>query len=99
MAGREEKGDSGDNNEDGSRMIINLLTFSGYQKYANHYNRLLTMYEDLLMTMPPNNSDEATSSLDPILRLTAQACSVLDDEMDRIDNFLYQVRTTRKSYY
>lgn len=99
MAGREEKGDSGDNNEDGCRMIINLLTFSGYQKYANHYNRLLTMYEDLLMTMPPNNSDEATSSLDPILRLTAQACSVLDDEMDRIDNFLYQVRTTRKSYY
>mmetsp|Transcript_35932 Transcript_35932/g.36371 ORF Transcript_35932/g.36371 Transcript_35932/m.36371 type:complete len:520 (-) Transcript_35932:253-1812(-) len=88
MVGREEKGD-----------IMNLLTFSGYQKYANHYNRLLTMYEDLLMTMPPSNSDEAMISLDPIFRLTAQACSVLDDEMDRIDKFLYQVRTTRKCYY
>jgi len=75
------------------------MEFSGYQKYANHYNRLLTMYEDLLMTMPPNNSDEAMIPLDPILRLTAQACSVLDDEMDHIDKFLYQVRTTRKCYY
>lgn len=89
-----------DEREEDSRssrnMTNNLLTLSRYQKYANHYNRLLTIHHDLLMTVPPTKYDEAITSIDPIVRLTAQACSVLDNEMDRIDIFLYQVRTIRK---
>jgi hypothetical protein len=84
-----EEGDDDDDHDE-------LLTLSGYQKYANHYNRLLTIHNDLLMTVPPNKYDEAMISIDPIVRLTAHACSVLDNEMERIDNFLYQVRTIRK---
>ena len=75
----------------------NLLTFSGYQKYANHHNRLLRMQEDLMASMPNNNSDddEDTISMDPIVRLTAHACMVLGDEMDRIDILLYQCRAIK----
>ena len=76
--------------------MTNLLTFSDYQKHANHHNRLLRIQEDLVTSTPNNNpDDEAIISMDPIVRLTNHACMVLDDEMDRIDSLLYQCRATR----
>jgi len=73
----------------------NLLSFAGYQKHAKHHNRLLQIQEDLMGYFPIYNSEEATISMDPIVRLTAHACTVLEDEMDRIDIILYQYRALR----
>ena len=71
-----------------------LLSLSEYQRYAKYYNRLAKIYHYL--KVPPDDVDEANFSLDPLTRLTSLACSVLDSEMDRIDTFLYQVRTTKR---
>ena len=70
-----------------------LLEFAGYQKHAIHYNRLLRMQEDMLEKIQGVDiEDEATLSSDPVARLIANACTVIDDELDRIDGLLYQSR-------
>jgi hypothetical protein len=72
------------------------MSLAGYQKYANHYNRLLQLQEDLLLNVQ-DLSGEALVSANPLIRLTAQACKVIDGEMDRINEILYQVRVARRT--
>ncbi len=72
-------------------------TLPNYQLFANHYNRMNTIYDDMLMNIPPDDYDEAMFSVDPLIRLTTQACSVLDNEMKYINKFLYQVQIYLKN--
>eukprot|EP00536_Pseudo-nitzschia_multiseries_P008183 jgi/Psemu1/305541/fgenesh1_kg.203_\ len=72
-----------------------FLSFAGYRNHAKHHNRLLRIYEDLIGSIPIDGSADATQSSDPLVRLTAHACSVLEDEMDRIDMVLHQYRVSR----
>jgi len=87
--------DKDDNLDDCTSNEMDFLSFAGYQKNAKHHNRLLRIYEDLIGSITINGPDDATISSDPLVRLTAQACSVLEDEMDRIDIVLHQYRTSR----
>jgi hypothetical protein len=76
---------------------MNLLSFAEYKKHSMHYNRLLRIQEDLMASIRREKSDgEASASMDPIIRLTAHACMVIDHEMDRIDSLLYQHRASKK---
>lgn len=83
------KGDSGTD-------TTKLFAFAEYKKHSIHYNHLLRMHEDLMSSILSEQSDsEACNSMDPLQRLTAHACMVIDHEMDRIDSLLYQYRASR----
>jgi hypothetical protein len=83
--------------EDNRTDEMNLLSFAEYKKHSMHYNRLLRIQEDLMASIRREKTDgEASASMDPIIRLTAHACMVIDHEMDRIDSLLYQHRASKK---
>jgi hypothetical protein len=71
------------------------MMLPGYQSHAQHYNHLIALQQNLESYIR-DKSGEAGSSSDPVTRLTAVACQVLENERNRVDELLYQVRATRK---
>ena len=69
------------------------MMLAGYQSHARHYNHLIVLQQDLESHIQ-EISGEAS---DPVTLLTAEACQVLENEINRIDELLYQIRSTRKS--
>lgn len=82
--------------EDNTTDETNLLTFAEYKNHSICYNRMLRIQEDLMASIQSEKSDnESSISMDPIIRLTANAYKVIDDKMNRIGSLLYQYRASR----
>jgi hypothetical protein len=89
--GREDK-----NTNDKNMDEMNLLTFDEYKLFSFYYNRLLRVQEDLMTSIQNENSDSnPVVSVDPVVRLTAHAFMVVENEMDRVDRLLYQYRASK----
>jgi len=89
--GREDK-----NTNDENIGELNLLTFDEYKVFSVHYNHLLRVQEDLMTSIQNESSDSnPVVSVDPVVRLTAHAFMVVENEMDKIDTLLYQYRASK----
>jgi hypothetical protein len=77
----------------------NPAILKGYQKLAQHHNRLVELHDEFLHQLPfpsvePFDTDLSRS--DPIVRLTSAASKVLVKEIDRIARLLHQGRVTAR---
>jgi hypothetical protein len=72
-----------------------LTSLEGYRKVAIHHNKLVDLYNELLLQTPfPSTGviETELSSIAPTVRLTNAAINLLDEEIDRLDNKLHQAR-------
>ena len=73
-----------------------FLTFAEYKEHSIHFNRLLRIQDDIVYSIQGKYlTIDTFSPKYPIVQLSARACMVLDEEMDRIDNLLFQYRASR----
>jgi hypothetical protein len=82
---------------------IDRMTLVEYQPLARHFNRLVELQQDLLSHLDGVaahglylSGKDMSSCTNPVIRLTHEACRVLEIEMNRIDSMLYQVRVARR---
>ena len=70
------------------------LTFTDYKRHSIHHNYLLGIHDDLAASIIQIDAIDTEDSVpvDAVTRLTSNACTVIDLDMDRIDGLLHQYR-------
>jgi hypothetical protein len=83
---------------------IDPMNLFGYQLLARRFNRFVELHNDLTSHLDGVATNglllpgkEISAITDPVLRLTDQARRVLEEEMNRIDSILHQVRVARST--
>ena len=73
------------------------LTFTDYKRHSIHHNYLLGIHDDLAASIIQIDAIDTEDSVpvDAVTRLTSNACTVIDLDMDRIDGLLHQYRISR----
>jgi len=82
--------------EDSKVIETKLLSFTDYKRHSIYHNQLLRIHDDLAVSIQNDKSDvEAFARDDAVAQLTANACTVIEIELDRVDDLLHQDRISR----
>ncbi len=74
----------------------NHLSFADYKRYSIYHNQLLRIRDNLAASIRSDKSNvEAFARHDAVSQVTANACAVIESELDRVDGLLYQDRMSR----